>query len=159
MQKILKWFAPLLALGVAIFIIFFLVSINSNDEFIDIEPLTLEDNVTQKKPEQNWLNHLSKSERLGYFYPVNEVYIKVDLNEEIIKTITYRLSAKLLDPYQLFCLKEELKQHGLKYYLQKDKSGVELLIYSQDVDKLKDLVKVLNNYKILASVKPYKEEY
>jgi hypothetical protein len=89
---------------------------------------------------------------------VNEVYIQLDLDEKIIKTIMYKLSAPLLDPYQLFCLKEELKQHQLKYYLQKDKSGIELLIYSQDRDKLNSLVKVLKNYQISATVMPYKED-
>jgi len=58
------------------------------------------------------LNHFSKTERLGYFYPVNEVLIEVDLNEKIAsKKTIYKLSASLLDPYQLFCLKEELNQH------------------------------------------------
>lgn len=159
MQKILKWFAPLLALGVAIFLIFFLISINSSVEFGDSEPLTLESEVAQNKPEKVWLNHFSKTQRLGYSYPVNEVYVKVDLDEKITKTITYKLSASLLDPYQLFCLKEELKQHKLRYFLKKDREGVELLIYSQDVNKLNSLVNVLKNYQISAIVKPYKEEY
>ena len=159
MQKLLKWFAPLLALGVAVFIIFFLISINSSIEFGDSEPLALESEVVQKKPEKVWLNHFSKTQRLGYSYPVNEVYVQVDLDEKITKTITYKLSASILDPYQLFCLKEELKQHKLRHYLKKDKEGVELLIYSQDVNKLNSLVKVLKNYQISASVKPYKEEY
>lgn len=159
MQKILKWFAPLLTGVVAIFLIFFFISINSDNVYIESEPLVLDENVTLIQPEQNWLSHFSKSERLGYFYPVNEVYIKIDLNEKITKIITYELSAKLLDPYQLFCLKEELKRYGLKYYLRKDIHGVNLLIYSQDVNKLNSLVNVLKNYKILAIVKPYKEDY
>jgi len=159
MQKILKWFAPILTIGVAIFIIFFLLSINSDDVYLESKPLSLNSEISQKQPEKNWLNHFSESERLGYFYPVNEVYIQIDLNEKITKVITYKLSAKLLDPYQLFCLKEELKQHGLKYYLEKDRKGVNLLIYSQDVDKLNSLLNVLKNYKILATIKPYKEDY
>jgi hypothetical protein len=159
MQKILKWFAPLLMGVVAIFIIFFLISINSDKAYIDSEPLSLEQKKIEIKPEQNWLNHFSKSERLGYFYPVNEVYVKMDLNEKITKIITYKLSAKLLDPYQLFCLKEELKNHGLKYYLMKDRMVVNLLIYSQDVNKLNSLVDVLKDYQISASVEPYKEDY
>ncbi|WP_455756231.1 hypothetical protein [Sulfurimonas sp.] len=159
MQKILKWLTPLIGVGVAIFIIFFLISINSSEEFVEPEPLTFKAQVTQKKPEKVWLNHFSEAERLGYFYPVNEVYIKVDLDEKITKTITYRLSAPLLDPYQLFCLKEELKQHKLKYSLEKEKDGVELLIFSKNIDKLNSLVKVLKNYQISAIIKPYKEEY
>jgi len=159
MQKILKWLTPLIAVGVAIFIIFFLISINSNEVMIDSEPLSLGDKPMPAKPEQIWLDKFGESERKGYFYPVNEVYVKVDLEEKITKTITYRLSAKLLDPYQLFCLKEELKNHKLKYYLKKDKTGIDLFIYSQNVDKLRNLEKVLKNYKISANIKPYKEEY
>jgi len=159
MQKLLRWFAPLIALGVAVFIIFFLISINSSIEFGDNEPLALKSEVVQKKPEKVWLNHFSKTQRLGYSYPVNEVYVEVDLNEKITKTITYKLSASILDPYQLFCLKEELKQHKLRYYLKKDGEDMELLIYSQDVNKLNSLVEILKNYQISASVKPYKEGY
>jgi len=158
MQKILKWFAPALAVGVAIFIIFFLISINSSQELGEIKPLTHKSVVVAKKTEKIWLNHFSKTEKLGYFYPVNEVYVTLDLSEKITNTITYKLSAPLLDPYQLFCLKEELKQHSLKYYLMRDKKGVELLIYSKDIDKLNSLVRVLKNYQIMASIKPYKED-
>ena len=160
MQKIMKWFAPLLAIGVAVFISFFLISINSAEAVVESEPLKLKsENIAPKQKEKIWLNHLSQTQQKGYFYPVNEVYVEVNLNEKITKTITYKLSAVLKDPYQLFCLKEELKNHGLKYFLKKEKQGVELLIYSQNVDKLHSLVNVLKNYKILAQIKPYKEEY
>jgi hypothetical protein len=159
MQKILKWLTPLIAVGVAIFIIFFLISINSNEVFIDTEPLSLGNKPILGKPKKIWLDKFGESERKGYFYPVNEVYVEVDLQEKITKTITYKLSAKLLDPYQLFCLKEELKNHKLKYYLNKGKTDIELFIYSQNVDKLRNLVTVLKNYKISAIIKPYKEEY
>ena len=158
MQKILKWLTPLIAVGVAIFIINFLISINSNEVPITLAPLEQRSEPVVQKPKKVWLNHFSKTERLGYFYPVNEVLIQVDLNEEVPSQTVYKLSAPLLDPYQLFCLKEELKQHQLKYYLKRDKSGVELLIYSQDREKLNSLVKVLKNYQILAKVGLHKED-
>lgn len=159
LQKILKWLTPAIGLGVAIFIVFFLLSINSQEELIDYEPLTFKDQVAQEKNKKIWLDYFSQTQRLGYFYPVNEVYVKVDLNKEITKTITYKLSAPLLDPYQLFCLKEELKEHKLKYFLEKDNTGVELLIFSKNSEKLNSLVKVLKNYQISATVESYKEEY
>lgn len=159
MQKILKWLTPTIGIGVAVFIIFFLISINSTEESIEIESLDFKEKVTQTKQKKVWLEHFSQTQRLGYFYPVNEVYIKLDLDEKITKTITYKLSASLLDPYQLFCLKEELKQHELKYFLEKDSMGVELLIFSKNKDKLDSLVKVLKNYQILATVESFKEEY
>jgi len=159
MQKILKWLTPLIAVGVAIFIIFFLISINSQEVYLDDKPLSLNNNIEKTKQKNSWLNQFSQSERKGYFYPVNEVFIKVDLNEKITKTITYKLSAQILDPYQLFCLKEELKQYKLKYYLKKDTTNIDLFIYSQNVDKLKKLVNVLKDYKIVATLKPFKEDY
>lgn len=155
----LKWLTPLLAAGVAIFIVFFLISINAKEEFIESEPLVFKNEIVQKKPKKVWLDHFSQTQRLGYFYPVNEVYVKLDLDENITKTITYKLSAPLLDPYQLFCLKEELRQHKLKYFLEKDNKSVELLIFSKNIDKLNSLVKVLKNYQISATVKSFKEEY
>jgi outer membrane usher protein FimD/PapC len=159
MQKVMKWFAPTLAIGVAIFITFFLISINSQEVIEESKPLTLKsESITPKPEEKVWLSHLSQTQKKGYFYPVNEVYVEVDLNEKITKTITYKLTAHVKDPYQLFCLREELKRHGLKYFLKKDVKGIALLIYSQNVDKLNSLVKVLKNYKILAQIKPYKEE-
>ena len=159
MQKILKWFTPLLAGGVAVFIVFFLISINAQEEIVETELLELEPQVVSQKPKKVWLDHFSQTQRLGYFYPVNEVYVQVNLDEKITKTITYKLSAPLLDPYQLFCLKEELKQHKLKYFLEKDSMGVELLIFSKNKKKLDSLVKVLKNYQISATVKSFKEEY
>ena len=158
MQKILKWFTPVLALGVAIFIIFFLISINPSQEQNDGQPLIYKSEIVQKNPQDIWLNHFSKTQKLGYFYPVNEVFIELDLDEVIVSKTIYKLSASLLDPYQLFCLKEELKQHGLKYYLVRDKNSVELLIYSKDVNKLNSLVDILKNYQISANVELFKED-
>jgi hypothetical protein len=156
----IKWLTPVLALGVAIFIIFFLISINSDSIDLQSEPLVRKSEMVQKKSEQVWLNQFSKTQQLGYFYPVNEVYVQVDLEKKNPAKITtiYKLSASLLDPYQLFCLKEELKQHSLRYYLKRDKSNIELLIYSKNLKRLKSLVKVLKNYQISAKIRPYKKD-
>ena len=159
MQKILKWFAPLVMSVVAIFLVFFLVSINSDDHYVETKSLALEQNRVDVKPQKTWLNHFSQSERLGYYYPVNEIFVTTNLSEKISKITTYKLSAKILDPYQLFCLKEELKRYDLKYSMVKDSTVVNLLIYSQDVNKLNSLVEILKEYKIMATIVPYKEEY
>ncbi len=159
MQRFIKWLAPIVAIGVAIFITSFLISINSDTVVVDDEPLSYQETTKRENKQKNWLDHFSKSKKLGYSYPVNEIYLKVDLNEKITKVITYKLSANIQDPYQLFCLKEELDNYKMKYFLKKDKYGVDLLIYSRNVNKLNDLVKVLKNYKINARVEHYKEDY
>ena len=158
MHNILKWFTPIIGIGVAVFIVLFLLDINSSTKIRDVKPLKLQPAVTPKAEKMIWLNHFSKSERLGYFYPVNEVYIQTSLDKKIYFKSIYKLSASLIDPYQLFCLKEELNQHKLKYYLRRDKNGVELDIYSKDKNKLNSLVRVLKNYQILAKVTLYKED-
>ena len=158
MHNILKWFTPIIGIGVAIFIVLFLLDINSSTKTKDLEPLALQVAVTPKTEKKIWLNHFSKTERLGYFYPINEIYIQTSLDKKIYSKTIYKLSASLIDPYQLFCLKEELNQHRLKYYLKRDKSGVELDIYSKDKNKLNSLVRVLKNYQILAKVTLYKED-
>jgi len=158
MQKFIKWLAPIIAIGVAIFITTFLISINSDSVVINEKPLSYEETTKQENRDKNWLEHFSKSKNLGYFYPVDEIYLKVDLNEKITKAITYKLTASIKDPYQLFCLKEELEHYKLKYFLKKDKYAMDLLIYSRNVNKLNDLVKVLKNYKINAHIEHYKED-
>ena len=157
MQKLIKWLAPIVAIGVAIFLTYFLISINSQTALLDNEPLGFQDKAKQANIEKSWLNHFSKTKKLAYSYPVNEIYLKMDLDEKITKTITYKLFANIQDSYQLFCLKEELARYKLKYFLKKDKRGVYLLIYSQNVTKLNNLVKILKDYKIKAQVKLYKK--
>ena len=132
MQKLLKWFTPIFSVGVAIFIVFFLLSVNSEEKYIKKEHLTLPEQKRQIKEDNSWLKNFSDTYKSGYSYPINEIFIKVDLNEKITKTITYKLSAPLLDPYQLFCLKEELKYRRFKYDLKKNKEEVELVIYSKN---------------------------
>jgi len=158
MHTFLKWLTPIIGIGVAIFIVMFLININSSKKTRDLEPLELQSTVAPKDKEKLWLNHFSKTQRLGYFYPVNEVYIQTSLNEKIISNTIYKLTASLIDPYQLFCLKEELNQHKLKYYLKRDQTGVELDIYSKDKRKLNSLIRVLKNYQIVAEVMLHKED-
>jgi len=158
MHIFLKWFTPVIGIGVAIFIIFFLININSQEKIQELEPLSRKSKTAKQTNEKVWLEHFSNTQRLGYFYPVNEVYIETSLDKKILSKTVYRLSASLIDPYQLFCLKEELNQHKLKYYLKRDKNGVLLDIYSKNKAKLNSLVEVLKNYQIQASVSLYKED-
>lgn len=160
MQRPVLWLMPIIAFGVAIFIVVFLIGLNSADK-----STTHTFNIAKKSDSQlnssndaKWLEHFSQSERLGFFYPVNEISIELDLNQKILKEKIYRLDALLSDPYQLFCLKQELKAYQLRYFLKEENSGVDLLIFSKDMKKLKALVETLKNYRIEAKITLYKEE-
>jgi hypothetical protein len=162
MQKVLGWLSLLIAVGVVIFVIIFLISINSNEKEIIASPLKKTKEIVIEKPKQVWLDNFSTTKKLSYFYPVTEILVQVGLGSNVIKKIAkdqiYELSAPDVDPYQLFCLTEELRQNRLRHYLKKDKNGVELLIYSQNKSRLNTLVQSLKNYNISAKISLSKED-
>jgi hypothetical protein len=160
MQRYVHWLAPVITLGVAVYIAIFMIRVNRTDPLPAVAPVSLSSDRTSRAASEQprWLDAFAQSERQGYFYPVNEIYIDVDLNQKLVNEKIYRLSAKLHDPYQLFCLKQELKRRDLRYSLKTEKEGAELLIYSKDQQRLEALIDTLNNYQITASYLPYKED-
>lgn len=161
MQRFVKWLTPLITLGVAVFIIFLLIDVNEGELQSHIEPVLPVDKPGNKSDltAKRWLDTLAQHERHGFFYPVNEIYVELNLNQQSVSEKTYRMSAVLRDSYQLFCLKQELKQHKLRYTLKHEKNAIELLVYSRDEAKIKDFLYSLKNYQITASVLPYKEDF
>ncbi len=153
MKKILKWLSLLFAVSVSVFVIFLFYTINSEEPIEKPEPFIYESHIKDQESQALWLNHLSKTKRKGYFFPVDEVYIQTDLVKKKAKRKPYRLIVDDLDPYQTFCLSQELKRHKLKFFFKKDKNEVQLLVFSTDKAKLNSLVKVLKNYQIDATIK------
>ncbi|MEA2112149.1 MAG: hypothetical protein U9P71_08895 [Campylobacterota bacterium] len=160
MQRIAYWFIPIIAIAVTILVALFLVQINQSEPIAADQIISVESNNPKhlNTTESLWLDRFSKSEKDGYFYPVNEIYITLDLEKQLVKQSAFKLTAIIEDQYQLFCLQEELKQRGFRYFLKKVRQGTELLIYSKDQKKLQSLVKALKSYKIKAKILPYEEE-
>ncbi len=160
MQRYVHWLAPLIAAGVAIYIALLMFRVNQTDPLPTGTPaLSQSGSVLQPpKTEPGWLDALAANEREGYFYPVNEIHIELDLNQKFVHEKTYRLSGRLHDPFQIFCLKQELKRHHLRYTLTQDQDGADLLVYSQEQAQLEALVNALKNYQITASFLPYEED-
>ena len=155
MQKILvKWLVPTIFIGVVIFLIFFLVQVNQTDASIYSEKADIPQaqEVTQIPSRKKWIERFSEHEDQGYFYPVTEIFVEVDLKEPPKKTISYQLKAGELDPYQLFCLKEVLKKYKLKHVIEQKKDNVKLVVYSKNLAQLKSMVKTLENYAINARI-------
>ncbi len=160
MQRIALWLTPLIAISVVVFLILFFIRINKNEYISSEVKLTIPD-VTLDLPRENsshWLEHFSKSEKLGSYFPVTEIDVSLSLEKAIIKRQVYKLSANVMDPYQLFCLKQELKQRGIHYFFKRDKQISELLVFSKNRVKLDALVIALKDYKIKANLTPYKED-
>jgi len=149
-----KWLFPAIFVGVSFFLILFLVQVNQTDASIYADKADIpQAQILPKVPsKEKWIERFSEHENQGYFYPVSEIFVEVDLKEIPKKTKIYQLKAGDLDPYQLFCLKEVLKQYKLKYMFEQKKDEMRLVIYSENLSQLKNIVKTLKNYAINASI-------
>ncbi|MDF1881530.1 hypothetical protein JHD50_09490 [Sulfurimonas sp. MAG313] len=150
-----KWLFPAIFVGVAFFLILFLVQVNQNDASIyaDKADIPQAKDLLPIPSKEKWIERFSEHEDEGYFYPVSEIYVEVDLKDPPKKTMIYQLKAGDLDSYQLFCLKEVLKQYKVKYLFEQKKEDMKLIIYSEDISQLKNIVKTLKNYAINARIK------
>ena len=158
MHKAFKWLTPTITFGVAVFIVIFLIKINPSER---VKPEKLETQEVKSNDEESpsaWLSHFSKSEKSGYYYPVNEIYINLDLNDQTTSTKAYQLSEPITDSYKLFCLQEVLKQYNIRYFLNKNSESSKLVIYADDKSKLDLVEKNLKTYDINAKILPYQEE-
>ena len=149
-----KWLFPAIAGGVAIFLLIFLVQVNQTDASIyaDKADIPKAQEIPSIVSKEKWIERFSQQEEAGYFYPVTEIFVEVDLKEPPRKTTIYQLKAGDLDPYQLYCLKEVLHQYKTKYMFEQQRDDMKLIIYSQNVKQLENIVKTLKNYAINAQI-------
>jgi len=149
-----KWLFPAIAGGVAIFLLIFLVQVNQTDASIyaDKADIPKAQEIPSIVSKEKWIERFSQQEEAGYFYPVTEIFVEVDLKEPPKKTTIYQLKAGDLDPYQLYCLKEVLRQYKTKYMFEQQRDDMKLIIYSQNVKQLENIVKTLKNYAINAQI-------
>lgn len=149
-----KWLFPAIFVGVAIFLILFLVQVNQTDASIYAEKADIPkaEELPYIPSREKWIERFSEHENKGYFYPVTEIFVELDLKEPPEKTTIYQLNAGDLDPYQLFCLKEVLKQYKLTYMFEQNKDEMKLVIYSKNLSQLQNIVKTLKNYAINARI-------
>ena len=149
-----KWLFPAIAGGVALFLILFLVQVNQTDASIyaDEADIPKAQEIPSIVSKEKWIERFSEHEQEGFFYPVTEIFIEVDLKEKLKKTTIYQLRAGELDSYQLYCLKEVLLQYKTQYVFEQQQDDMKLIIYSQNLNQLKNIVKTLENYAINAEI-------
>jgi len=149
-----SWLFPAIFVGVTFFLIFFLVQVNQTDASIyaDQADIPQAQQLPDLPSKEKWIERFSEHAEEGYFYPVTEIFVEVDLKEPPKTTTIYQLRAGDLDPYQLFCLKEVLKQYKTKYMFEQKKENMKLIIYSENLSQLENIVKTLKNYAINASI-------
>jgi len=153
MRRYAYWLFPIIAIGVAVFIVVFMIDINPAAPTIGQEA-TLDETAKPSASEESspgWIKHFNISNEQEYFYPVNEVRIELDDNETHSKAQQYHLVVSLNNSYEFFCLKQELKNSDLSYLLNQDREVMTVLIDSNDRAKLTALVAKLKTYQISAT--------
>ncbi|MBD3798415.1 hypothetical protein [Sulfuricurvum sp.] len=76
------WLVPIIAIGVAVFIIYFLIQINPSTPRIKMSDV--DDVLPPNKGdgEKGWMDKFAGDGEKGYFYPVNELYLNLDTDNE-----------------------------------------------------------------------------
>ena len=145
---------------VLIFVVAFLIDINRVPA--SLSPLQenqqLEDINTSVSQGTKWLHKLDKSKEDDYYYPVTEISIDLNLDQDVDNKYRnrirhFRLVTQALSDYHYFCLKQVLDQSRIKHKIERFNNDVAVILYSQDQNALRTIVKELNRYDIASSVK------
>jgi hypothetical protein len=158
MRRAAYWLVPLIASGVALFIVLLLIQINPLAPKVEsIENEEIESSASGDE-RTSWISHFSSNEESAYFYPVNEVTLKLDMGGESTPSLNYRLTVKPKSPSELAHVEEELKKSALPFSIHKEGTAMTLSVDSTDQSQLASLVTKLKTYQITADVSPYTEE-
>lgn len=160
MRRFAYWLFPLIAGAVALFLVVFIIQINPSAPLLESMEGETESNVSDPLDgaKGSWMERFSMGEEKGYVYPINEVSLELDMSGEAAPAARYRLTVPLKNSYELFCLKQELKNSGFPYFFQKEGNAMTLLVESDDQNRLASLVTKLKTYQITATLSPYTEE-
>jgi|GEM_PF-631591 len=158
-KKMLGVFFTLLLVGVFVMLYHFF---NDTDNEV-IEYKQYPSPIKEKKKTGTtklWIDNLAKSSTLQYSYPINELFMQVDLQKKlprnekskIIKPKSYKLVIGDIDQYSIFCVVQTLSNLNVPFVLSKDGLVPEISIVNADNKKLKKIVKVLNTYQIKSKI-------
>lgn len=160
MRRAAFWLVPLIAFAVALFIVLFLVQINPSAPKMSSSENENDVGSSEGLGEKlgSWINHFSTTKESGYFYPVNEVTLKLDVGGENNALCMYRLTVSPKNTDELLQVKQELKKSELPYEMQNKEEPMILTVDSTDQPQLQSLVTKLKTYQITAKLSPYTEE-
>jgi len=160
MRRAAFWLFPLIAFAVALFIVLFLVQINPSAP--NMSPIENNDKVESSEGLKgkigSWISRFSTTEESGFFYPVNEVTLNLDMGGESAVAEMYRLTIKPQGSDELLQVIEELKKNALPYVMQNNEDIKRITVDSTDQFQLQSLVTKLKTYQITATVAPFTEE-
>lgn len=114
--------------------------------------------VNQSVKKAKWLGRLDKDKQEDYYFPVTEISINLDLEQDVDskyrnRSRYFKLITQSLNNYHYFCLKQVLDQSRIKHKIERYNNDIAVILYSQNGKVLNSIVKELNKYDIQSSVK------
>jgi len=102
---------------------------------------------------KSWINSLVKNRNSSYFYPVNELYMHIDLQKYIApKVKSYKLIIQNIDRYSLFCVMQTLQGFSLPFVISKQKVTPVIYMGSDNKKRLKKVESELQKYGINSKI-------
>ena len=102
MRRAAYWLFPIIAIGVAVFIIVFMIQVNPADSAV-AEAANPHETVSSEESNESsssWMNGLQLTKEKEYSYPINEVVIEMDAQSTVQKSHKYHLAILLKDSYE-----------------------------------------------------------
>ena len=102
-----------------------------------------------EKLDKSWIDKLETSKKSKYAYPVNELFMHIDLQKNIqAKTKLYKLVIQNIDRYSLFCIMQTLQNFNSPFVVSKQKFAPIIYLGSDNDKKLKIIKRKLKEYDI-----------
>jgi len=102
---------------------------------------------------KTWSQELANSKEAKFSFPVNELYMQIDLKEYIPpKVKSFRLVVDRVDRYSLFCIIQTLSSMNLPFVVDKNEKVPTIYVSSKTKNSLKSVVKKLKNYDIESKI-------
>ncbi len=143
----------LLIISLSIVLISLLNKESSSVE-IDTKYLSPSHKKSEEIPKsRTWLEALATSKQTKFSFPVNELYMQIELKKYIPpKVKSYRLVVDRADRYSLFCIVQTLSQMNMPYVVEKRDKAPIVYVASKTKSSLKSVVERLKDYDIESKI-------
>ena len=153
-KKILGAFFTTLFLGVVGGILYSFLSYTDDEIVQTREYLSPIDKKDKKENlSKSWIDALVKNRNSKFQYPVNELYMHIDLQKYIPSKIkSYKLIIQNMDRYSLFCVMQTLQNFKVPFVISKQKTVPNIYMGSTNKSKLNKIEKKLKLYGINSKI-------
>ncbi|MDD3324157.1 MAG: hypothetical protein PHN38_03420 [Sulfurospirillaceae bacterium] len=151
--KILGTFFTIIFVG--ILVLFYKLLNQSDEPRVEFtEYLSPSKKTIKKAPEDAmWVKELAQKDNKEFSFPVNELFMQIDLRESISRKIkSYKLVIDKADTYSLFCIVQTLSTFDLPYVIVKEQKAPMIYLSDKSDTVLKKIVVELEKYDIKSKI-------